>query len=84
MSFKSLQKYFFLEEKRREVFKSIFEFFHKKILQDCVLAVKAIYDGVVFLARSCGGATRSSAPFRQPVLGIEPVAPTTTVALRSL
>ena len=37
-----------------------------------MLAAKAIYDGVAFLARSCVGATRSSAP--SPVRwGIEPL-----------
>ena len=41
-----------------------------------MLAAKAIYDGVVFLARSCGGATRSSAPLGT---GIVPIAPAITV-----
>ena len=50
-------------KKSRVVFKSIFEsvfefFFTKKLC--CVLTAKAIYDGVVFLLRSCGGATRPS------------------------
>ena len=49
-----------------KVFLKMFEFSSQKILQDCVLAAKAIYDGVVFLARSCGGATRSSAPSAGP------------------
>ena len=51
-----------------KVFLKMFEFSSQKILQDCVLVAKAIYDGVVFLARSCGGATRSSAPSASPAV----------------
>ena len=62
------------------VFSSVFQSFLKvflktfsqKILQDGGLVAKAMHDGVDFLARSCGGATRSSAPLGT---GIEPVAP---------
>ncbi len=32
--------------------KCFWKYFHQKILQDCVLAAKAIDDGVVFIARS--------------------------------
>ena len=58
VSFKSI---FFSRVEYSRVFKSIFESvieicFHKNILQDCVLAGKAIDDGVVFLAKNCGGA----------------------------